>query len=62
MTAISPINHSFLVNQAAAKRMMIVTGIAATVKANSRFVLYTMTTNCTVNPKKKKKSNLRSAI
>lgn len=52
------------VNQAAARRIAIVTGIAAMVRANSMSDVCsrTTTTNCTVNPRKKKKSNLRRAI
>lgn len=44
-------------------RIKMVTGIAASVRANSISCLpVTMTTNCTVNPRKKKKSNLSKAM
>lgn len=63
MVSNMPQVFSRLVKKAAMIRMMIVTGIAATVRANSRLpLLITMTTNCTVKPRKKKKSNFKRAI
>jgi hypothetical protein len=51
------------VKNAAARRMKMVIGIVAMVSANSgSSVLVTMTTNWTMKPRKKKKSNLRSAM
>jgi hypothetical protein len=49
--------------KAAASRMKIVTGIVAIVRANSgSLVFVTITTNWTMKPRKKKKSNLRRAM
>lgn len=63
MMTIIPEKLSFRVKYPAIMRMRIVTGIAAIVKANSTsFTPTTTTTNWTVNPRKKKKSNLRSAM
>lgn len=62
ITMIVPANHSLRTNSAAAKRIMMVTGMAAMVSANSARRWVTMTTNWTVNPRKKKKSNLRTVI
>jgi len=51
------------VQNAARKRIRTVTGIAAIVRANSPFANpVTITRNCTVKPRKKKKSNFRRAI
>ena len=51
------------VQKEAMKRMTIVIGMAAIVKANSASARpVTITRNCTVNPKKKKKSNFNSAM
>jgi hypothetical protein len=48
---------------AAKIRIMMVTGIAARVSENSTSVLpVTITTNWTVNPRKKKKSNFKRAM
>lgn len=61
--ALIPILFSFLVKCAAISRIRIVIGIAAIVRPNSgSVVLTTLTTNCMVNPRKKKKSNLRRAM
>lgn len=58
-----PALFSRRVQKAAIKRMMIVTGIAATVTHFSASeMLLTMTTNCTVKPRKKKKSNFNKAM
>lgn len=58
-----PSVFSRLVKNAAKSRINIVTGIAARVKANSTSVFpVTMTTNWTVKPKKKKKSNFNKAM
>jgi hypothetical protein len=58
-----PTRFSRRVKKAARRRMAIVTGIAAMVSANSSdFVSVTITTNWTVKPRKKKKSNFRSAM
>jgi hypothetical protein len=62
MMMIIPTELSRRTNIAAQTRIKIVTGIAARVRENSMSALsVTITTNCTVNPRKKKKSNLRSA-
>ena len=63
MVATMPEKLSFRVKNPAMIRMRIVTGIAAIVKANSiSLTSTTTTTNWTVNPRKKKKSNLSRAI
>ena len=63
MVTIMPDRLSFLVKYPAMMRIRIVTGIAAIVRANSTSLTSTTTTtNWTVNPRKKKKSNLRRAI
>lgn len=63
MVAIMPEKLSFRVKYPAMIRMRIVTGIAAIVRANSiSLTSTTTTTNWTVNPRKKKKSNLRRAM
>lgn len=60
---IMPNVFSHRVKNAAIKRMMMITGIAARVRANSVSLLpVTMTTNWGVNPRKKKKSNLKRAM
>lgn len=61
--AIIPNKLSLRVNTPAMTRIKIVTGIAAIVRANSTSLVFTtITTNWIVNPRKKKKSNLRSAM
>lgn len=61
--AIIPNKLSRRTKNAAARRIKIVTGTAAMVRANSlSFLIVTMTRNWTVNPRKKKKSNLRRAM
>ena len=63
MMAIMPDKLSFRVKYPAMIRMTIVTGIAAIVRANSTSLTSTTTTtNWTVNPRKKKKSNLSRAM
>lgn len=63
IVAIMPDKLSFRVKYPAMTRMSIVTGIAAIVKANSTSLTFTTTTtNWTVNPRKKKKSNFRRAM
>ena len=63
MVAIMPDKLSFRVKYPAKIRMRIVTGIAAMVRPNSiSLASTTTTTNWTVNPRKKKKSNLRRAM
>jgi hypothetical protein len=63
MTHALPKRFSCRVNCAAARRIRIVTGMAAMVKPNSRFwMLLTMTRNWIVKPRKKKKSNFRRAM
>lgn len=61
-----PKSDSRRAQKAARNRSTIVTGIAAAVKPNSTcsvdVFLGTTTRNCTVNARKKKKSNLRRAI
>ena len=60
---IIPNKLSLRVNKPAMTRIKIVTGIAAIVRANSTSLVFTtITTNWIVNPRKKKKSNLRSAM
>lgn len=63
MMIIIPSVLSLRVQNAAIKRMTIVTGIAARVRPNSiSSLLVTITTNWTVNPRKKKKSNFSRAM
>jgi hypothetical protein len=63
MITIMPTVLSLRVKKAAKRRIIMVTGIAASVSANSVSVCpVTMTTNWTVNPRKKKKSNFRRAM
>jgi hypothetical protein len=65
MIPIMPGLFSLLAMKPAANRMRIVMGIAAMVKPNSAFwwaSFSTMTINCTVKPRKKKKSNLSKAM
>jgi len=51
------------VKKAARSRMAMVMGMAAAVRPNSEFLIFvTMTRNWTVKPRKKKKSNLSSAM
>lgn len=60
---IIPAVFSRRVQNAAITRMRIVTGIAANVRANSTVAFsVTITTNWTVNPRKKKKSNFSKAM
>jgi len=62
MTTI-PAVFSLRVQNAARTRIAMVTGMTAIVSPNSTSrVCKTMTTNCTVNPRKKKKSNFRRAM
>jgi hypothetical protein len=61
--AIIPIELSRFTNNAAQRRIRIVTGMAAMVRANSvSFLFVTMTRNWIVKPRKKKRSNLSSAM
>lgn len=65
LTIIKIIPHklSLRVKIPAMMRITIVTGIAAIVRANSTSLVFTtITTNWIVKPRKKKKSNLRSAM
>lgn len=64
MIMIMPTMVSRRTNQAPQTRMRMVTGMAATVSANSTSMLAeeTKTRNCTVKPRKKKKSNFKRAI
>ena len=58
-----PNTFSRRVQNAAITRMRIVIGMAAIVRPSSASVLpVTITRNCTVNPRKKKKSNFRRAM
>ena len=58
-----PALFSFRVQTAAMRSIMIVIGMAPIVNPNSGSLkLTTIVTNCIVNPRKKKKSNLRSAM
>lgn len=59
-----PVVVSRRTNHAPQIKMIIVTGMAATVSANSAsiFVEETRTKNWTVKPRKKKKSNFNSAM
>ena len=60
---IMPNLSSRRVQKAAMKRMSTVTGMAAMVRPNSAPARpVTITRNCTVNPRKKKKSNFRRAM
>lgn len=61
---IMPVMVSRRTNQAPQTRMIMVTGMAATVSANSTSMLVeeTKTRNWTVKPRKKKKSNFKRAI
>lgn len=63
MTMIMPAVLSRRVQNAAITKIRIVTGMAARVRANSTvLVSVTITTNWTVNPRKKKKSNFSRAM
>lgn len=64
MMMIMPTMVSRRTNQAPQTRMIMVTGMAATVSANSASMLVedTKTRNWTVKPRKKKKSNFKRAI
>jgi len=63
MIPIIPIVVSRRTNQAPQSRMIMVTGMAATVSANSAVPpAETRTRNCTVKPRKKKKSNFNRAM
>lgn len=63
ITAHMPNVFSRRVKTAAKNKIKIVTGIAARVKPNSTSVFpVTITTNWTVKPRKKKKSNFNKAM
>ena len=64
MMATMPALFSLRVKYAAMIKMIMVTGMAAMVSPNSGSLGFgrTMTTNWTVKPRKKKKSNFRRAI
>ena len=63
ITAHMPNVFSRRVKTAAKNKIKMVTGIAARVRPNSTSVFpVTITTNWTVNPRKKKKSNFNKAM